>query len=137
MKKLGLFAVVALVLALCASAAFAQMQSSRVVANVPFTFYVGKTELPAGRYEVYPANQTAMDLVIRNLGSGKAIVMPVRTRIESSEFGNPELVFQRVDDKSYLSEVKPGAADGFELRGAPVTHGHTVEGVSRTTVSGE
>jgi hypothetical protein len=124
MKKHTRYIVAVFVLALCGGAAFAQMSPERVVANVPFAFYVGKTELPAGQYEIYPESNEAFDLVIRNLSTGKVIVVPVLTWIKTGEADKAELVFNKVDDKSYLAEVHPAQFDGYELIGSPVKHSH-------------
>jgi hypothetical protein len=130
MKKHTWYVVAACALALCGGAAYAQMSPGRVVANVPFAFYVGRTELPAGQYEVFPENDAAFDLVIKNLSTGKAIVVQAISRIETGESNKAELVFNKVDDKSYLAEVRPAQSEGFELIAAPTKHSHGTMGGS-------
>jgi len=137
MKRLGWFAVAASVLVLSAGAAFAQISVKRVTANVPFAFYVGKTELPAGHYEVYQPIDTASDLVILNLETGKRLLIPVVAGTESREFGKAELVFKKVDDRSYLWEVLPRWTDGYELAGIRVKAAASTASLPTTSVAGE
>ncbi len=137
MKKFGWLVGAVLALALCAGAVFAQISVNRVTANVPFAFYVGKTELPAGRYEIYQPGDTALDLVIRNMETGRAILVPVLTQGIPNETGTAELVFKKVDDKPYLSEVLPRWSDGYELKGIHVKHTASTASLPTTTVAGE
>lgn len=115
-----------LVLALGGIALFAQTSPARLVADVPFAFLVAGTEMPAGNYEVAPETASSFDLVIRNLDTGKAVFAPVLTRIGVSENGKAELVFDKVGDRSYLSEVLPSTTEGFVLMSIPTKHTHAV-----------
>ncbi len=137
MRKLGWLLLVVLALAIGAGMVFARTPMNMVNAKIPFSFYVGKTELPAGEYEVYQADDEAMDLVIRNLATGKAIVVPVLTRAISDHSGKPELVFEKVDDKSYLAKVFPAVVDGYELTDLRIIRAASAKGPSKATMSGE
>ena len=124
MKKHAWFVGVMFAVALFGCVAYAQMVPERIVAYVPFAFYVGKTELPAGHYEVYPQNDQQFDLVMRNLNTGQALYLPVITRVGLPGNGKAELVFDKVDQKEFLSEVRPVIADGFEVGRVPSKHTH-------------
>ncbi len=115
MRKMSWTIVAVCVLALSAGLVFAQI-APRVVANVPFPFYVGNTMLPAGHYEVYPSNDSAMDLVVRNVDTGKSVFMPVETRDLATLTSKSQLVFKKVNDKTYLTEIRPQMSDGFVTR---------------------
>jgi len=124
MKKQIRYILVVFAFVLGCGAAFAQMVPERVVATVPFAFYVGKTELPAGQYEVFPEGDTTFDLVIRNMSTGSSVLVPVLSRSESGVTDRAELVFKNVDDKSYLAEVRPAEMDSYELASLPAKHAH-------------
>jgi hypothetical protein len=82
---------------------------------VPFAFYVGKAELPAGPCEVFPQNDGAFDLVIRNLNTGKAVVMPVISRIGTGEGGRNHAAYFAYPFGSEL-RVTDGGLRAGELR---------------------
>ena len=124
MKKTIWCALAVFALAMSSGAAFAQMSIDKVVADIPFAFNVGNTELPAGQYEIYPQSNAGLDLVIRNVVTGKVLITPTVTRIEFKETARAELVFDKVSDKSYLAEVHPDVADGFLLKVASEKHTH-------------
>ncbi len=137
MKKLGWLLVVVLAMALGAGMAFAQSSVNRVTAHVPFAFFVGKTELPAGYYEVYQPVDTALDLVIRNMDTGKAIVLPVMLMGKTNDDQKAELMFKKVDDRSYLWEIVPRWADGWEVAGLHVKNAPSAASLPKASVAGE
>jgi hypothetical protein len=116
MKKTIWCVLGAFALTLISGAAFARSVQDTVVADIPFAFNIGNTELPAGQYEIYPQSDSGLNLVIRNLNTGRSIITPTVTRIESRGPAEPVLVFDKVNDKSYLAEVRPDVADGFLLK---------------------
>jgi hypothetical protein len=122
MRKAVWFVLAMFALALASGAALAQSPSETVVANIPFAFQVGKIQLPAGEYEIYPAEDSGLSLVVRNMVTGRSIVSSTLARIEWREFEKPELVFDKVDDTCYLAEVHSGAADGFALKTVSEKH---------------
>jgi hypothetical protein len=103
--SLGLF------LALGASA---QAQTGRTVTAVPFDFYAGSTQLPAGTYIVSPVSQVALSL--RNAGTGASIliraVLPAEAR-QARDY--TRLVFRRHGEQYFLAEVWSQADDGCRL----------------------
>ncbi len=136
MRKLGWSLAAVLAMAFAASIVLAETTINRVTANVPFSFYVDKTELPAGNYEVYQMNDNDLDLVIRNMDTGKSIVVPVLTRDIPKNSRKAELVFTKVNDKSYLTDVLPSVADGYKLTSDKEIHALTA-GLPKGAMSGE
>lgn len=118
---LALFAV-----ALCAGSVFAQISPLRVEANVPFEFYVGDTQLPAGQYEVYPDGVGELSLVIRNMQTGATVLAPIAMRTGTVERVKAELVFDKAHDRTYLSVVRPLWADGLQLNAVHTKQSHVV-----------
>ncbi len=82
-------------------------------------------------------DSTGFDLVIRNLDTGMSVVTPVWTRIVAIHPGKAELVFNKVDDKSYLTEVIPAVSDGFKLADIREIGGASTKDHPKSTVAGE
>jgi hypothetical protein len=128
MKSKQVLAVASVfVIALWVGGVLAWAQKSAVV-DIPFTFIVGSTELPAGKYEIKP-NESANGLVVRSVGKGETVNVQILTRISSRGESTAQVVFDKSDDKRYLAEVYLPGTDGFHLQGAPGKHTHTSIGV--------
>src|SRR5262249_17724793 len=86
----------------------AQAQSSqRVIATIPFSFTVGKTNLPAGRYTITVLNPSSdqKTLQIRSLdGHSSATVLTTGVIGTTSE--RAKLVFERYDDRYYFARAQ-------------------------------
>ncbi len=124
MKNKQVLAVTsAFVIALWVCGVMAWAQSSTVV-DVPFAFVVGKTELPAGKYEI-KSNESANGLVVRSVDKGETVNVQILTRISSRGEKTAQVVFDKTDDKRYLAEVYFPGTDGYHLQGAPGKHTHT------------
>ena len=124
-KKIGI-ALALLVVALWAGCVYAQISPLAVVANVPFEFYVGDKQLPAGQYEVYPEGLGERVLVLRNMQTGVTVFAPISMRTGTVETVRAELVFDKADDKTYLSVVRPFEAEGFRLNAVRAKHSQVV-----------
>ena len=77
----------------------AQAQT-KVTANIPFTFSVGKTTLPAGKYTITVVNPASdrKVLQIRSLnGHASAMVLTVANNVSASD--DAKLVFERDGDR--------------------------------------
>src|SRR5215467_6499429 len=102
-----LMLVVALV-TLFASAAEAQTSSpQRVIANIPFAFTVGKTNLPAGKYAISVLNPSS-DRTVLQIRSvdGHASAMILTNSVNSSPADNAKLVFERYADRYFFSQAQ-------------------------------
>lgn len=81
--------------------------SQRIVANIPFTFTVGKTSLPAGKYTITVLNPTSdrRILQIRSAnGRSSAIILTSSVIGDVSE--DSKLVFERDGDRYYFAQAQ-------------------------------
>lgn len=89
------------------------MDTNGLQVNVPFSFRVEKTVLPAGSYRITPMDiSTPNLLVIRNEDGGPAVVVltePLSTKSNAPE--KSELVFTRVGNLDYLTQIWEGDTD--------------------------
>lgn len=83
------------------------MSAQRVVASIPFSFHVGSTKLPAGKYTVTVLN-SASDRKILQLRSagGRASAMTLTTTVNGNASDEAKLVFQRYGDQYFFSKVQ-------------------------------
>lgn len=96
------------------------MDRKEIVANVAFAFYIGDTSFPAGSYNVSAMNMGADSVMIRPSGGEGTTTLPVIMRL-AQPVGSPQatarsLVFDKVGDRSYLSEVWIPGRDGYLVR---------------------
>ena len=107
MKKQLLSVVGMLGLLTIAASAFAQ--SINVLANVPFSFTIDKTTMPAGQYQINAVDAAGGHvLAIRNREAkiGRMFLTNSVSRpasLPSSE--NAKLVFKRYGDQYFLSQI--------------------------------
>ena len=91
-----------------ASAAEAQTNNpQRVVAQIPFAFNVGKTNLPAGKYTISVLNPSS-DRTVLQIRSvdGRASAVILTNDVNHSPADNAKLVFERYDDHYFFSEAQ-------------------------------
>ncbi len=96
--------------------------------EVTFPFMVGARTLPAGRYDVEALTQDT--LVFRPV-AGAPVEVPVITRLAQppTPLADPKVIFDKVGDRFYASEVWVPGRDGFLVRGTAEAHSHqTVKG---------
>jgi hypothetical protein len=100
-------AVVILVGVLATNAHAQSTSPQRMVANIPFTFNVGKTSLPAGKYTVTVLNSTS-DLRILQIRStnGRSSVMIMTSGVIGHVSENSKLVFERDGDRYYFAQAQ-------------------------------
>ncbi len=95
------------------------------VIETTFPFEVGGKTVPAGKYEV---EQTAPNLLVFRPASGKGatIEAPVLTRLAKplTPITTPDVVFDKVNDSYFISEVWLPGEDGFLLGGIKEPHTH-------------
>ncbi len=100
-------------------------QVGGVVAKIDFGFHAGATLLPAGTYEFRPGGEAASDTVsVIDKQNGKVITLPVLTTISKTVPSDGEIVFDKMANDYYLTEVFIPSMDGFLLKGAPGKHTH-------------
>jgi hypothetical protein len=81
--------------------------SQRIVANIPFTFNVGKTSLPAGKYTITVLNPTSdrQILQIRST-NGRSSAMILTSSVIGDVSENSKLVFERDGDRYYFAQAQ-------------------------------
>ncbi len=119
MIKPRLAVVVIALLALGIGSSLAYAQS--VVANIQFPFKAGGNNLPAGKYRI-ETNSQMEELVVRNVDTGRGVVVPYTTRLSPRNDEQALVVFDKAGDSYYLSEVYIPGIDGFEIPGATGKH---------------
>lgn len=120
-KNSGVALVVVFALGFVGASAWAQ----QIDMKVSHKFMVGKQEFPAGEYQIKYDGAEQNRLVLRSVHDAKLnATIPVITRLSSREGSQPMVVFDKVGDVAYLSEVYMLDIDGFHLQGAPGPHTH-------------
>ena len=117
-----------LVLAVLLGMTVAYGQEPVMTAKIDFSFGVPGKTLPAGDYTISYSSTNQSLLVIRGVPPNKEdAVMTVITRITQMGSSNESrLVFDKVGDKDFLSEVWFPDEDGFLIMGTPEKHTHAV-----------
>jgi hypothetical protein len=100
-----------------------QVAPMAVLADITFEFHVGGRVLPAGTYEFKVDDKQDM-VSVTNTKTRNTVVAPVLTRISQRSGNEAQVVFDKVQDRSYLSELYVPGIDGFHLTGAPGPHTH-------------
>ena len=81
--------------------------SQRIVANIPFTFSVGKTSLPAGRYTITVLNPSSDRRILQiRSTNGRSSAMTVTTGVIGNVSENSKLVFERDGDRYYFAQAQ-------------------------------
>ncbi len=93
-----------------------------------FSFDVPGKTLPAGAYAISYNSSNPDVLVIRGSDSKAEAMVPFVTRLAQLEESadTARLVFDKVGNKSYLSEVWIPGEDGFLLIGTKGKHSHVI-----------
>ncbi len=120
MKKY--LSAVAFVLVVTATFAIAQVGDA-VIADVPFSFVVGKTTLPAGTYEFTASGDLDSIRITQKGGKGSAVASVI-TRLSPRDEKEGSVVFDLAGDAHHLSEIYMPGIDGFQVQGATVKHTH-------------
>lgn len=111
-----MFLMLCLLVGIGASAAWAQTDNDTTVeANIPYTFVVGSTTLPAGKYIVrMPDSSEPNVLEIRAANGHTAVAFETSDTNQTPNKG--ELVFNKIGDNYFLSQVWiTGSASGNQL----------------------
>ena len=116
-------AVAAVLIGLVGGVASAQV-ANKATFQVPFSFTVGGKEMPAGKYEWQVLGSGVGAVTIRNADTGQTTLVKAMTRLADPGGSEPQIVFDKVENVRYLSEVHFPGIDGFEIAGAPGEHSH-------------
>lgn len=118
MKKYALVVLAAFTLLIAGSLNHAAAQIvGRIEADVPFPFYVGNTQLPAGRYEikrVLPDNPDVLEL--RSKDGKTAVLIAGEAAQVTDPPSKTELIFKKFGNDFVLSQIfEAGTPIGVEL----------------------
>jgi len=107
-----------LVIVVVTFAISAQAQTAgtpRMIANIPFAFNVGKTNLPAGKYTVTVVNPSSDRKILQLRSSdGRATAMTLTADVIGKASDEAKLVFHRYGDQYFFAQAKlPGETAGL------------------------
>jgi len=129
--------LIVVLVTLCASAAEAQTNNpQRVVAQIPFAFNVGKTNLPAGKYTISVLNPSS-DRTVLQIRSvdGRASAIILTNDVNHSPADNAKLVFERYDDRYFFTEAQmAGETTSYAAIGSKAEHKHLIATAKKKTV---
>ena len=107
-RHLNIPLVIIMLAGVLAVSAHAQTSNAqRVIASIPFSFNVGKTTLPAGRYTITVLNRTSdrKILQLRSL-NGRSSAIVLTTGVIGNVSDNAKLVFERDGDRYVFSQAQ-------------------------------
>ena len=84
----------------------AQTGAQKVVANIPFAFNVGNTNLPAGKYTITVLNPTSDRKILQIRSTNGRSAMIVTTPLMGNASDETKLVFQRYGDRYFFAQAK-------------------------------
>ncbi len=118
MKNLFLLVATMTVLAIAGGNAAQAQVADPVVADIPFGFTVRDTTFPAGEYTIKRLDSVDTGVMeIRSADGNETLIFLVGSVKAKKEPNQTELVFDRVGDQYFLSEIFEAENDyGVELR---------------------
>jgi hypothetical protein len=117
-KALGLVSALIGVVGWLAAPPARAFVDATIEADIPFAFYAGDAQMPAGKYRLHsPEDSNGGLMEIRSDGSeGDAAIFQVFGTEARQPAGESELVFHKVGDNYYLWKiVEEGSPDGDEV----------------------
>jgi hypothetical protein len=107
MKRHIPMAIIILIGVLSAGAHAQTASAQRLVATIPFTFNVGKANLPAGKYTITVLN-TASDRKILRIRSrdGRSSAVISTTGVNGNVSDSAKLVFHRYGDRYFFAQAQ-------------------------------
>ena len=122
-----LLAVVVLVGVIATSAQAQSTSSRQIVANIPFTFSVGKTSLPAGKYTITVVNPASDRRILQiRSANGRSSAMILTSAVTGDVAENSKLVFE-YDGERYVFAQAQMAGDSGSLVAVRAKARHTVK----------
>lgn len=77
-----------------------------VQADIPFGFMAGNTQVPSGEYDVVQVSDYGPILELRNNSNKVEVLLPVEYTVDSTGPQSSELVFDKIDNKDFLREIR-------------------------------
>ena len=100
-------AVTILVGVLASSAPAQSSNQQRLVASIPFSFNVGKTNLPAGKYTLTVLNPTSDRRVLQiRSANGRSSAMVITTGVIGNVAETAKLVFERYGNDYFFAQAQ-------------------------------
>jgi hypothetical protein len=127
MRKLGIrgmLVTIATAAMAVGIAPIARADEDQLVVNVPFSFIVGDTRLPAGSYIVKEMSENTSVLSIASK-DGRHYVLTMTIPLRADEAAaQPELVFEKYADQYFLARVltDDGGSRAIPLTDAKMAH---------------
>jgi hypothetical protein len=108
----------------------AQAPAKEIYTKVSFPFMVGEKLFMPGDYQISRANGASAAIKVSTWDGTASVEVAVITRLarqEHSDHGTTDtLVFDRVGDQNFLSEVWMLGEDGYLVRGTAEEHSHKI-----------
>jgi hypothetical protein len=116
-----------LVFSLVAVLAGAYVFAGELTVNIQQPFLAGGKSFPAGHYKIIAEAENDQFVHFQNLGT-KTGLSDIRfdTRLSERKGEAGSVVFDKVGNELYLSEIYIIGIDGFFFKGAPGKHKHLV-----------
>ncbi len=87
-----------------------------VLADVPFSFVVGHTTLPQGKYRIGRASLTSNAISIRSVEDDAAAFVLTQGSVQGDEPSGARLVFNQYGDTHFLSQIwTSGSLTGTQI----------------------
>ena len=123
-RSIGMLAV-AVVVAVVAGTSLAYAQEE-AVSEVPFAFRVGEKSFQPGKY-TFRTDDIRMIVTISDAAGTEAVaIAETRLAAPESPLAEGKLVFDKVGETYYLSELWTPGDDGFLLHSTRERHSHAV-----------
>jgi hypothetical protein len=122
-------ALAMLILSILLVAAFASGQGpASVNAKIPFAFSVEGKVLPAGQYN-FTENSNPSAVTVKSSDGKASVIAPIYTRLAAGIHTSPKdahIVFDKVGDAYFLSEIWVPGVDGYVLNATKEKHTHVI-----------
>ena len=112
---------------------FASAQSDLIRARIPFEFTAAGKVLPAGEYD-FVYNPQSKLVQVRGAAKEPSVLVNVVTTLAGAMHTTPadsHLVFDKVGNNHFLSEIWMPGIDGIQLASTKQTHEHAIVNVPR------
>ena len=107
MKRLTYIPLAIAILAGVLSVNAQTTSSQRVLANIPFTFNVGKVSLPPGKYSIAVLNPSSDRKILQiRSADGRSSAMVMTTGLIGNISDDAKLVFDRYGDRYFFAQAQ-------------------------------
>ena len=108
----------------------AQGPAKEIYTKISFPFLVGDNTFMPGDYQISRVEGASPALKVSTWDGKTSVEVPVITRLARHDHTGHDttdnLVFDRVGDQHFLSEVWMQGEDGYLVRGTAENHGHKI-----------